>query len=89
MVLTGILSYGLYIWHYPIAVALRDSVPWYWTLPMTLTLSFVGAGLCYLLVDRRRRLLRDASKRQPANAGHQEASESLDGLRGGVAARPR
>jgi peptidoglycan/LPS O-acetylase OafA/YrhL len=55
----GILSYGLYLWHYPIAFALRDIVPWYWTITLTLPLSLLGASISYVTVERAGRALRD------------------------------
>jgi peptidoglycan/LPS O-acetylase OafA/YrhL len=55
----GVLSYGLYLWHYPIAFALRDIVPWYWTITLTLPLSLLGAAVSYMTVERAGRALRD------------------------------
>ena len=66
MATIGVLSYGLYLWHYPIAFALRESLPWYWTITLTLPLSFVAAAVSYVTVERLGRRLRRriASSRQ-------------------------
>jgi peptidoglycan/LPS O-acetylase OafA/YrhL len=66
MVVIGILSYGLYIWHYPISVALRESLPWYGTFALTLPLSLLGAVVSYVTVERGYRERRDGGTRRPA-----------------------
>jgi peptidoglycan/LPS O-acetylase OafA/YrhL len=48
----GILSYGIYLWHYPMAVFFRELLPWYQTVPIVLTFTFATASISYLTVER-------------------------------------
>ena len=48
----GIISYGVYLWHYPVAVFFRDRLPWYQTVPIVLTIALVAATASYLTVER-------------------------------------
>ena len=48
----GIISYGLYLWHYPAAVFFRELLPWYQTLPIVLIFTFAAATASYLTVER-------------------------------------
>lgn len=63
LVYVGRLSYGIYLWHFPAAVVLKDiyAQPWWITLLATLLFSIAMAALCLHLVDmpiRRRRMAR-------------------------------
>jgi peptidoglycan/LPS O-acetylase OafA/YrhL len=53
MVHVGRLSYGIYLWHFPLVLLLRDvhAQPWWITLGATLLFSFVMAALCLYVVD--------------------------------------
>ncbi|MNR39924.1 Acyltransferase family protein [compost metagenome] len=51
MVYIGRLSYGIYLWHFPLAVLLRDTQPLWITLSATLAFSFTMAAICLHLVD--------------------------------------
>lgn len=53
MAYIGKLSYGIYLWHFPLVLVLRDAhaQPWWITLSATLLFSFVMAALCLHLVD--------------------------------------
>lgn len=51
LVYVGRLSYGVYLWHFPFAVWVRDSQPWWITLSTTVAFSFTMAALCLHLVD--------------------------------------
>jgi peptidoglycan/LPS O-acetylase OafA/YrhL len=48
----GIISYGMYLWHYPAAVFFRDRLPWYQTVPIVLIFAFATATASYLIVER-------------------------------------
>ena len=48
----GIISYGMYLWHYPAAVYLRELFPSYLTGPIVLGFSIVVATISYLTVER-------------------------------------
>ena len=48
----GIISYGIYLWHYPAAVFFRGQLPWYQTLPIVLIFAFAMALASYLTVER-------------------------------------
>lgn len=56
----GLISYGVYLWHFPIAWALRDHFAWWVTLPITLVVSIGMASLSYLTVERNFRTARTA-----------------------------
>jgi peptidoglycan/LPS O-acetylase OafA/YrhL len=58
LVWVGLISYGLYLWHYPIARALRETAGWPETLLVTLALSLALAALSYHLIERPIRRLR-------------------------------
>lgn len=64
MVYIGKLSYGIYLWHFPFVILLRDvySQPWWITLSSTLLFSFAMAALCLHLVDMPIRRWREAPK---------------------------
>jgi peptidoglycan/LPS O-acetylase OafA/YrhL len=54
----GDLSYGIYLWHYPIAFLVRDAWPWWQTFALTFGLSTALAAISYYTVEtvhRRRR----------------------------------
>jgi peptidoglycan/LPS O-acetylase OafA/YrhL len=48
----GIISYGVYLWHYPAAVYFRDLLPWYLTVPIVLSFSIAMATASYLAIER-------------------------------------
>ncbi|MDM0033482.1 acyltransferase [Variovorax sp. J22P271] len=47
----GRLSYGIYLWHFPLALLLRNSQPGWVTLCATIVFSFTMAAICLHLVD--------------------------------------
>ncbi|MFC4314503.1 acyltransferase family protein [Steroidobacter flavus] len=53
MVYIGKLSYGIYIWHFPLVVLLNRAYgqPWWVTLSATLPFAFAMAAICYHWVD--------------------------------------
>ena len=67
LVAAGMVSYGLYLWHYPVAVFFRDLLPWYQTVPIVLTIAFAAATASYLALERPlRRYRRNLSNRRRA-----------------------
>jgi peptidoglycan/LPS O-acetylase OafA/YrhL len=72
LVWTGKVSYGLYLWHYPIFAALREGAPdatWPWVFAAGTVLSFAAAAASYYLVERRCLALKryfEPGQRQPA-----------------------
>lgn len=59
IVALGRWSYGIYLWHYPIAVAVRDELPPIQAAVVVLTLSIGFAALSYYTVEAWGRGLRD------------------------------
>lgn len=51
MVYIGRLSYGIYLWHFPVALLLRGTQPLWITLSVTIGFSFAMAAICLHLVD--------------------------------------
>jgi peptidoglycan/LPS O-acetylase OafA/YrhL len=64
MVYIGRLSYGIYLWHFPVVITLRDvhSQPWWITLSGTVLFSFLMAALCLRLVDMPIKRWREKSR---------------------------
>ncbi|WP_303749501.1 acyltransferase family protein [Stenotrophomonas pigmentata] len=51
MVYIGKLSYGIYLWHFPIAVWLRPQIGWEGTFAWSLGLSIGAAAVTYHFID--------------------------------------
>ncbi|MGJ7603552.1 acyltransferase family protein [Variovorax sp. LT1R20] len=51
MVYIGRLSYGIYLWHFPLVLLLRYTQPLWITLSATIVFSFAMAAICLHLVD--------------------------------------
>jgi peptidoglycan/LPS O-acetylase OafA/YrhL len=51
MVYIGRLSYGIFLWHFPVVILLRGSQPLWITLSATLVFSFTMAAICLHFVD--------------------------------------
>jgi peptidoglycan/LPS O-acetylase OafA/YrhL len=52
LVAIGTISYGMYLWHYPIAIYFRELTPWYWTGSIVLGFSIAMATVSYWIVER-------------------------------------
>jgi peptidoglycan/LPS O-acetylase OafA/YrhL len=52
LVAVGVISYGLYLWHYSVAAYFRDVLPWQQTFPIVLAVAFAGATASWLLIER-------------------------------------
>jgi len=48
----GVISYGVYLWHYPIAIYFRDSAPWYLTVSIVAAVAVIIATASYFLIER-------------------------------------
>ncbi len=62
LVWLGKLSYGVYLWHYPIVRYLRAELPWQATALLGLVLSLAFAALSYHTVERWGLRRRDAAR---------------------------
>jgi peptidoglycan/LPS O-acetylase OafA/YrhL len=67
MVALGRWSYGIYLWHYPIAVAVREHLGFWLTLGVTLTSATLLAAISYSTVERAGRDLRQRLERRARN----------------------
>lgn len=81
----GILSYGLYLWHYPAAVFFRERLPWYETVPIVLAIAFLAATLSHLLIE----LPLQGFRRSLRPQRFKEAADSIDPLPAPVPATTR
>jgi peptidoglycan/LPS O-acetylase OafA/YrhL len=50
--LVGRVSYGAYLWHYPISLALRAVLPWWATFLVLVPLSLAVAAVSWVLLER-------------------------------------
>ncbi|HQQ70321.1 MAG TPA: acyltransferase [Alicycliphilus sp.] len=62
LVVLGKLSYGIYLWHYPVVRYLRSDLPWPAVVALTLALSTALAALSYYTVERWALRQRDARR---------------------------
>jgi peptidoglycan/LPS O-acetylase OafA/YrhL len=79
LVAVGIISYGMYLWHYPAALYFRELFPWYLTGPLVLAFSIVAATVSYLVAERPLRRYR-RSWGQQHHAGAKLARPADDRL---------
>ncbi|MDM0074798.1 acyltransferase [Variovorax sp. J2P1-59] len=85
MVYIGRLSYGIYLWHFPFALLVRDSQPLWITLGSTIVFSFTMAAICLHLVDvpiknwRQRAWPLLDPKRRATDAGNRSNVEDAGG----------
>ena len=71
----GVMSYGIYLWHYPISKVTREALPVGWSFAVCLGLATLMAWISWHSVERLGRLGRDrvASLRAP-RAGDSSAA---------------
>ena len=68
----GLISYGVYLWHYPAALYLRIRLPWYETVPIVLALALTAASISYFMIERPLRRYR-----RGLNARRQNAADDV------------
>lgn len=61
LVWVGRLSYGIYLWHYPVVRYLRADLPWQVTVTLGFALSLALAALSYYTLERWALRRRDAA----------------------------
>ncbi len=59
LVRVGKLSYGIYLWHYPMALLLRNNLPWQLTTPIVFILSAGAAWISYSTVEASARRIKE------------------------------
>ena len=86
LVSVGIISYGMYLWHYPAAIYLRELYPSYVTGPIVLGFAIVMATISYLTVERplqryRRSLggYQPSAATRPVSAGGDQVPQNAIG----------
>jgi peptidoglycan/LPS O-acetylase OafA/YrhL len=79
----GMISYGMYLWHYPAALYFRELAPWYLTGPIVLSFSIAMATVSYVIIERplqryRRSLGRHQrhAEAKPVSAADERASQT-------------
>lgn len=62
--MVGRLSYAIYLWHFPIAYALRSELPFIMTATLTLALSTALAAMSYFTVEAWARRMKSLDSRR-------------------------
>ena len=92
LVLIGKLSYGIYLWHYPVVRYLRADLPWPAVVLLGFLISTALAAVSYYTVERWALRRRDAPDTRPGPAGGGAPDSGLANGptpgAGGVAAAP-
>lgn len=76
LVVLGKLSYGIYLWHYPVVRYLRADLPWPAVVAAGLVISTALAALSYYTIERWALRRRDARPAPKARALAARASEA-------------
>jgi len=74
LVAFGVLSYGVYLWHYPAAVFFRGRLPWFETVPLVLAIAFLAATMNHMLIERPLQGVRRNLKLRPQREAEAEAA---------------
>lgn len=74
LVVLGKLSYGIYLWHYPVARYLRSDLPWPVAVALTLLISTALAALSYYTVERWALRQRDKPPTRSPGRPHPDAT---------------
>ena len=68
LVWLGKMSYGIYLWHYPVVRLLRAHMDWAWVVAIGLPISAALAALSFYTIERWALTWRDRGARKPAAA---------------------
>jgi peptidoglycan/LPS O-acetylase OafA/YrhL len=63
MVLIGKLSYGLYLYNFPVRMTVLELWSWPWLMLFQVAVTFALAALSYVLIERPVLWLRDRARR--------------------------
>ncbi len=74
LVRLGTLSYGIYLWHYPVVRYLRADLPWPLVVPLALAISTALAALSFYTVERWALNFRDRHPRAGGASSSPSAS---------------
>lgn len=77
LVRLGTLSYGIYLWHYPVVRYFRADHAWPVALALTLVVSIALAALSFYTVERWALRLRDRKAVAPAPRARQAGASVL------------
>lgn len=64
MVRLGMLSYGIYLWHFSVSTLTRNAMPYWQSLAITATVGIVMAWISYETIERPGRLHRERNRPQ-------------------------
>lgn len=78
LVSIGVISYGMYLWHYPAAIYFRELFPWYLTGPIVLGFSIAMATVSYLVIERPLQRYRRSLGGYQRNASTKPVSPGTD-----------
>ena len=73
LVRLGTLSYGIYLWHYPVVRYFRADYAWPVVVLLTLLISTALAALSFYTLERWAMRYRDAGGHGNGSAGHRAA----------------
>jgi peptidoglycan/LPS O-acetylase OafA/YrhL len=80
LVWIGRVSYGMYLWHFPIMTVgntvLGSRLPWQWVSTVNVTATFLAAALSFYGIERPFLRLKDRLQRKTAAAERQEEETS-------------
>lgn len=79
LVRIGKLSYGIYLWHYPVAFELRDKLGFLPTVTLTLLFAMIMASISYVTVEAVGRRLKNG-RLLPATSIRSSAGRTADQL---------
>lgn len=82
----GKISYGLYLWHYPVFLMLHfQQLPWAWIAVIGIPLSFAAAAFSYWFVEQPLMNLRESPALPAKHLGRVTVSLMMLGMLAGMA----